>query len=48
MRATVGKGLAVSAFPQAPSGTDQNLGFIFTIDNESKGLDMKESSEWDV
>jgi hypothetical protein len=26
-------------------GTDQNSGFIFTIDDESKGLDMKRDSE---
>jgi hypothetical protein len=26
-------------------GTDQNSGFIFTIDDESKGLDMKGDSE---
>jgi hypothetical protein len=26
-------------------GTDHNSGFIFTIDNESKGLDMKGDSE---
>jgi hypothetical protein len=25
-------------------GTDQNSGFIFTIDDESKGLDMKGDS----
>jgi hypothetical protein len=27
-------------------GTDQNLGFIFTIDDEPKGLDMKGDSEF--
>jgi hypothetical protein len=27
-------------------GTDQNSGFIFTFDNESKGLDMKGNSEF--
>jgi hypothetical protein len=27
-------------------GTDQNSGFIFTIDDESKGLDMKGDSEF--
>jgi hypothetical protein len=27
-------------------GTDQNTGFIFTIDDESKGLDMKGDSEF--
>jgi len=28
------------------NGTDQNVGFIFTIDDESKGLDMKADSEF--
>jgi hypothetical protein len=28
------------------SGTDQNSDFIFTIDDASKGLDMKEDSEF--
>jgi hypothetical protein len=27
-------------------GTDQNSGFMFTIDDESKGLDMKGDSEF--
>jgi hypothetical protein len=31
--------------PWVMLGTDQNSDFIFTIDDESKGLDMKGGSE---